>query len=72
MFGIEIPCISTEELEIWAPLFSDSLVRITVAYTLGYISRTCYLVTRLALTNEKDSCCSVLRQNAHIGFAINL
>ncbi|WP_316505497.1 hypothetical protein [Nitrosopumilus sp.] len=76
--GIEILCISAAEIgeNLGLYIFGFNIVGIPIAYALGYMLAG--LVTFVTILgrydyDEKiDSCCSVLRQNAHKGFIINL
>ena len=76
--GIEILCISAAEIgeNLGLYIFGFNIVGIPIAYALGYILAG--LVTFVTILgrydyDEKiDSCCSVLGQNAHKGFATNL
>ena len=76
--GIEILCISAAEIgeNLGLYIFGFNIVGIPIAYALGYMLAG--LVTFVTILgrydyDEKiDSCCSVLGQNAHKGFVINL
>jgi len=76
--GIEILCISAAEIgeNLGLYMFGFNIVGIPIAYALGYMLAG--LVTFVTILgrydyDEKiDSCCSVLGQNAHKGFVVNL
>ena len=76
--GIEILCISAAEIgeNLGLYFFGFNIIGIPIAYALGYMLAG--LVTFLTILgrydyDEKiDSCCSVLVQNAHRGFVVNL
>ena len=76
--GIEILCISAAEIgeNLGLYIFGFNIVGILIAYVLGYMLAG--LVTFVTILgrydyDEKiDSCCSILEQNAHMGFVPNL
>ncbi|WP_316507111.1 hypothetical protein [Nitrosopumilus sp.] len=76
--GIEILCISAAEIgeNLGLYIFGFNIVGIPIAYALGYMLAG--LVTFVTILgrydyDEKiDSCCSILGQNAHKGFVVNL
>ena len=76
--GIEILCISAAEIgeNLGLHIFGFNLVGIPIAYALGYtLAGLVTFVTilgRYDYDEKIDSCCSVLGQNAHKGFIINL
>ena len=77
-FGIEILCISAAEIgeNLGLHIFGFNMVGIPIAYALGYmLAGFVTFVTilgRYDYDEKIDSCCSVLGQNAHKGFIINL
>ena len=76
--GIEILCISAAEIgeNLGLYIFGFNIVGIPIAYALGYmLAGVVTFVTilgRYEYDEKIDSCCSVLGQNAHKGFATNL
>ena len=76
--GIEILCISAAEIgeNLGLYLFGFNMVGIPIAYALGYmlagIVTFVTILGRYDYDEKIDSCCSVLSQNAHKGFIVNL
>ena len=76
--GIEILCISAAEIgeNLGLHIFGFNMVGIPIAYALGYmLAGFVTFVTilgRYDYDEKIDSCCSVLGQNAHKGFIVNL